>query len=127
MTTQTRKPITRTATIQTIGTVRVLWITRDKLTLAYRLETIASDLGGIAFQLEKAHQVGNDMPEVYHVLLNGHNTSCTCAGHSFRGKCKHTDALEALIRAGKIEVPARQVNPVCFECRKPYAECSCTI
>ena len=77
------KPITRIANMQTIGNVRVLWITRDKLTIAYRLESIPSELGGIAFQLSKAHQVGNEEPEVYHVLLNGTHTSSTCAGHSF--------------------------------------------
>jgi hypothetical protein len=25
------------------------------------------------------------------------------------------------------EMTARQVNPTCWECKKPYAECTCTI
>jgi len=100
--TRTRKPPTRSASLQTVA--GVLWITRGPLTVAYRLERIPTELGGVAFQLSKAHQGGADEPEVYHVLLNGRDTSCTCAGHSYGGgrPCKHISALEALTAAGKL-------------------------
>jgi hypothetical protein len=102
----------RKATLQTIGNVLVLWLTTGKLTIGYQLERIDSELGGTAFRLAKAHQGGNDEPEVYHVLLHGWQTSCDCAGHSYTGHCKHVEGLEALIKAGKIEAPATISNPI---------------
>jgi hypothetical protein len=92
----------RRASLQTIGNVRVLWLVSDRNTTAYRLEAIPSQLGGQAFQLEKAHQGGTEEPETYHVLLNGVFSSCDCAGHGFRNKCKHLDGLSALVAAGRL-------------------------
>jgi hypothetical protein len=39
----------------------------------------------------------------YDVLLalDGRHT-CDCAGHSYRGRCKHVDGLAALVMAGRL-------------------------
>lgn len=99
---RTKKSVVRKATVQTIGGATVLWLTAGKLTTAYRLERLDTEIGGVAFQLSKAHQCGDDEPEVYRVLLNGWDTSCTCPGHTFHNHCKHVDSLAALLAAGKV-------------------------
>lgn len=102
MSTLIRKP--SVAKLVQVGNTQVLWLTRGKLTTAYRLEQIRCEIGGVAFQLSKAHQGGEEEPEVYHVWLNGHDSSCTCAGNSLRGKCKHVDGIRALIRAAALSL-----------------------
>jgi hypothetical protein len=97
----------------TLGTMTngkmVLWITQDGETRGYLLTPLASDFG-TAYQLLKADN-GDSQTEKYDVLLNGREISCTCPGHTYRHKCKHVDALLALVRAGKLCVPEPEQQP----------------
>jgi hypothetical protein len=66
----------------------------------YYLEAIPADFG-TGFKLEK---FACDGGELYQVNLDpdaGTNT-CTCKGHSYRGRCKHVEALAVLRKAGRI-------------------------
>jgi hypothetical protein len=103
--TKTRKPQTRTANLQTIGTTRVLWLSVGKLTNAYKLEALESDFG-TAFRLSKADQ-GDGTSETYDVcLLEAGRSTCECKGHlahAHKGTvCKHIAALGVLTKQGKI-------------------------
>jgi hypothetical protein len=92
----------RAARVERLGTSTVLWLTDARnRTTAYALTRIASDLGGVAFQLHKAHQGGGE-PEVYSVLIHGADSVCDCIGHAHHGRCKHVDGLAALLAAGKV-------------------------
>jgi hypothetical protein len=108
MKTATRKNETRTAKVQKIGASTILWLTVGKLTTAYRVEKIASQIGGKAFRLEKADQ-GDGQPEVYDVLCDGQHSTCDCKGFSRYGMsaasgtgCKHVAGCQAAIASGKL-------------------------
>ncbi|HZY87334.1 MAG TPA: hypothetical protein VFE78_21035 [Gemmataceae bacterium] len=59
---------------------------------------------GRAFRLRKLEADGG---EVYDVLLDADGPTCGCPGHSYRGACKHLDALLALQAQGKLDaIPA---------------------
>jgi hypothetical protein len=64
----------------------------------YHLTRLPSDFG-TAFELRKSACCGE---EVYHVLLNGAESSCECKGHLRWGKCKHVSALARLLEMGRI-------------------------
>jgi hypothetical protein len=66
----------------------------------YYLETIPADFGA-GFRLEK---FACDGGELYYVNLDPDSgtNSCTCKGHSYRGRCKHVEALAVLRKAGRI-------------------------
>jgi hypothetical protein len=103
--TKTRKPETRTANLQTIGTTRVLWLTVGKLTNAYKLEALESDFGK-AYKLTKADN-GSGETESYDVcLMPAGRSICCCKGHlahAHKGTvCKHIAALGVLTKQGKI-------------------------
>ena len=40
--------------------------------------------------------------ESHEVLLDGRRSSCTCAGHTFTGGCKHVSALMRLKAEGRV-------------------------
>jgi hypothetical protein len=64
----------------------------------YYLEPISSDFGN-AFRLTKVKGEWDGLrrlDEPYDVLLNGRESSCTCKGHTYRGRCKHVDGLTTL-------------------------------
>jgi hypothetical protein len=98
---KTQKTRERKATIQTIGTAKVLWLTVGKLTTAYRLEELKADFG-TAFRLCKAYQGGNAEPEAYDILLAEEGATCECMGFLRHGHCKHADALAKLHQLGKV-------------------------
>jgi hypothetical protein len=106
MTTKTRKP-ERTAKVMKISETIVLWLTVNKLTAAYRVSPIASQIGGRAFRLEKADQ-GDGAAEVYDVLLDGQHSTCDCKGFARYGMsaagtgCKHVAGCQAAITSGKL-------------------------
>jgi hypothetical protein len=83
----------------------LLWITKDDETYGYVLTPLTSEIGGVGYRLGKASADG--CTEEYDVLLHGRETSCTCPGHTYRSKCKHVDALLALISAGKLPAPKK--------------------
>lgn len=100
-----RKP-RRKVRYVTLGTMtngkRVVWLTQDANARAYVLTELRSDIGGRAFRLGKADN-GDGKMETYDVLIHEQQSSCTCAGHTYRpGKCKHILCLRALVAAGKI-------------------------
>jgi hypothetical protein len=69
----------------------------------YRVEEIPTELGGRAFRLEPA--MGDKLAAGetdYCVLVNGHDSSCTCAGHQFSGGCKHVSSLLHFAAEGRI-------------------------
>jgi hypothetical protein len=68
----------------------------DTLTY-YRVTPLPSQFG-TAFRLQKV-VTGN---ETYDVLLDGRESSCTCKGNTYRGRCKHVDGLTILRQRGLI-------------------------
>jgi hypothetical protein len=127
------------AHVSKIGDAVILWLTVNKDITAYRVRPLDSQMGGIAFRLEKADK-GNGASEVYDVLLDGQQSRC-CRGFEKHGMCKdgkgckHIAGLMAAVTAQQLPIPAskpatepaRKVHPDCFECGKPYAECNCTV
>jgi hypothetical protein len=108
MTTETQTPKTttktRSANIATLTNGKqALWLTVGDERSAYLVTPLASDFGA-AFHLSKTIDGDGKGGEEYDVLLHGQQSSCTCPGHSFRSKCKHLDALTALVQSGKLAV-----------------------
>lgn len=94
-----------------------LTITAGNATVVYRLTEIGSDIGGRGFQLSKAQADGGD---VYHVLIADEvATSCDCCGWLAHSRCKHVDALQAVLDSGELppldpepEPPAAILDPL---------------
>jgi hypothetical protein len=80
----------------------VLAITIGKEEGVYAIRPIPADFG-VAYRLIKGDLVEEpdntlrlrDAAE-YDVLLNGRESSCTCKGNTYRGRCKHVDGLTTL-------------------------------
>jgi hypothetical protein len=90
----------RTATLATMTNGdALLLLAAGGVTTGYKLRPAASAFGR-AFWLGKYSEDGDG--EEYDVLLHGPETSCTCKGNTYRGKCKHVDALTKLIQLGKL-------------------------
>jgi hypothetical protein len=68
----------------------------------YALRPILSQVGGRAFELVKLGVEADG--EVYHICLTGApgQDSCDCKGFCRWSRCKHRDALAALIAAGSL-------------------------
>jgi hypothetical protein len=81
------------------GKGAIVEITVGKETDFYFVDKVPSDFG-TAFELEKCNYDGDD--ETYHVNLDGQRSSCTCPGHTYKGKCKHVDGLQVLVNLGKL-------------------------
>ena len=111
---RTRQPATkkaRSATVQPLaGGGTVVWLTVNGQALAYRLTPLASDFGA-AFRIRKCVYAEGKRGEEYDVLLFGKQSSCTCPGHTYRGHCKHVEALAALVQSGKLAVPEPEPAP----------------
>ncbi len=105
--TRTRKPRSpqpRSATLTTMTHGKLcLWLAIGDTIGSYTLTPLPSDFG-TAYRLGKATADG--CSEEYDVLLAGRESSCTCKGNTFRGHCKHVEALQALIQSGKLAGPA---------------------
>ena len=81
------------------GNPGVVQISVGKKSADYYCWPRPSDFGA-AFELEK---FGTQGGERYHVLLSEDGQhSCECKGFLRWGRCKHTDGLAALTRAGKL-------------------------
>lgn len=61
------------------------------------------DFGEAAWELSKL--VKGQAMTVYHVLLDGKNSSCSCPGHESHRHCKHLDAIQFLTRTGQLPKP----------------------
>ena len=109
-----RKPARKPERSATLGTTTsgktILWLSQDGVLRAYVLTPLPSEIGGAAYRLGKADN-GDGHAEEYDVLLHGRETSCTCPGHTYRGKCKHVEALEALTAAGKLAAAKPEAKP----------------
>jgi hypothetical protein len=153
---RTRKPVTRSAKVVRLGDAVILWITTNRVVTAYRVRPLESQMGGIAFRLEKADR-GDGETEVYDVLLDGQESRCCCRGFEKYGMCKdgkgckHIAGLSAALAAGQLPAapkpqqvapqPPSEAKPApapaslaehsyyCPECRTHYtgAFCNCTI
>jgi hypothetical protein len=64
----------------------------------YRVLPLAADFGR-AFELVI---VGCRFGAFYHVAFNGAEPSCTCPGGTYRGICKHSVAVAALVAGGAL-------------------------
>jgi hypothetical protein len=115
--TKTRKPQTRKAHVSQIGGSVILWLTVDKNVTAYRVRPLESQMGGIAFRLEKADK-GHGETEVYDVLLDGQQSRCCCRGFEKHGMCKdgkgckHIAGCQAAVAAGQLQAaPKPEAKP----------------
>ncbi|HEY7330140.1 MAG TPA: SWIM zinc finger family protein [Gemmataceae bacterium] len=90
----------RSATLSTTNNGKmVLWLTQGGDARAY----ILSQVQGYIL-LGKADN-GDGHMEGYQIFFDDYGTTCTCKGFEFRSKCKHVEALQALIAAGKLPSP----------------------
>ncbi len=78
-------------------------ITQDDVPSHYWISAVSSDYGR-AFKVE---HVGHEGGPSYDVCLeeNGQADSCTCKGNTFGNWCRHTEALRALDKAGRLPKP----------------------
>jgi hypothetical protein len=77
--------------------VAVITVGKDEAD--YFVDRIPADWG-TAFKVEK---IGLECQEgAYHVQLDGEKRSCTCMGFTRWQRCKHSDGLAALVKAGKL-------------------------
>jgi hypothetical protein len=85
------------------GTPDLLELTTNGKTFGYWLSVVGSDFGS-GFSLKKC---AGDGQETYfvHVWHDHLSDSCDCAGGTFKGKCKHQDAIRGLIQQGKLPAP----------------------
>jgi len=80
----------------------------------YGVEPIKSEIGGAAFAITRLDIV-DEMP-VYHVrFMSAKVVECDCPGGTYRGKCKHADAVAKLIELGKLPGPAPKATPIVDE------------
>ena len=81
----------------------------------YHVEEIPAP-GGRAFLLHRTEDAVTSDPdheERYGVFItNAQDTTCECKGHAAHGRCKHVDALAALLAAGHIDHPGNRPEPV---------------
>jgi len=80
-----------------VGAVHVLLSGRRKAD-GYEIIPLSTDLGGCAFRWFKSGG------ESYDVLANGRESSCTCAGWSYTGGCKHLQNTFELLQLGVLKV-----------------------
>jgi hypothetical protein len=108
MLTKERTKGTRTKPARTakLGAVvngwRALLLTVAGRTCGYYLEEIRADFGRV-FKLTKFdHEPGDEHEYRVNIDTSANATSCDCNGHTYRDRCKHTDALATLIAAHKL-------------------------
>jgi hypothetical protein len=74
------KPAGRTARVQRLNNLLILWITEGKKIDAYKLTPIPADFG-VGIELQKADQ-GSGENEAYQVNVIGRDSLCCCKGSS---------------------------------------------
>jgi hypothetical protein len=69
----------------------------------YHVDEIPTQLGGQAFRLTPSvlDTLANGETE-YVILVNAHDSSCSCAGHQFTGGCKHLSSLLHFTEGGAL-------------------------
>jgi hypothetical protein len=73
----------------------LLALTVNGVRQVYWVSAIDSALGGRCFELRKFRSA-----DAYHVRLAHDGHTCDCPAGTFRGQCKHQDALAALTARG---------------------------
>jgi hypothetical protein len=70
----------------------------------YWISELPTAIPGRAFHLTRFGHTGDDADGDYRVLVgsNPADTSCECKGWAYRGRCKHTAGLAALVAARKL-------------------------
>ena len=137
MATATKSPKiqTRSAKVVRLGDAVILWLTTGRDITAYRVRPLESQMGGIAFRLEKADK-GDGQRETYDVLIDGPRSLCCCKGFEQHGLCKdgkgckHIAGLTAALDAGQLQAapkpeakPAPEVQPEAKPApRQPWCE-----
>lgn len=95
----------RTANIQQIGeNAYRLILTINGERRGYYVEPFAA-MYGLGFHLTKfLTQQKAGEPTGYDVLIDGAHgaNQCGCKVHEYRGRCKHVEAITALVRSGKL-------------------------
>ncbi|HEY7427450.1 MAG TPA: hypothetical protein VH682_24665 [Gemmataceae bacterium] len=119
-------------TSDTSDTIHLVTITANGKREMYWVEPIPSDFGTACTFLK----LGTSDRHEVNLGADGLH-ECDCKGMARYNRCRHVATALILLDAGLLrpsprpehaaEVPARQVSPACFNCHKPYAECSCTI
>src|SRR5262245_17724673 len=103
-TTKTRKPQARSVRLMQVGGAQVLAITKGKDVTFYGLVELDHGFGQAAFRLSKANR-GNGPGEEYDVLIDGARSSCECLGFLSHRHCKHLESIDALVKAGSLQLP----------------------
>jgi hypothetical protein len=69
----------------------------------FYLREIPADFGR-GFQLDKfATDPGSDPTETrYHLHAENGEVACTCKGYVYKDRCKHSDAVRALLELGRL-------------------------
>jgi hypothetical protein len=79
----------------------------------YYIQPVPADFG-LGFHVEKFDvEKVEGAPSEYDVnidLQRGYH-SCTCKGNTYCGHCKHVESILALIKSGKLAVPAAKQQP----------------
>jgi hypothetical protein len=75
-------------------------LTKHGRATTYHVLPLSTDLGGAAFRWHKLDGSG----DVYDLLLNGSDTSCSCAGWAFTDSCKHLHCTKKLLDLGVLQV-----------------------
>src|SRR5689334_15625607 len=91
-----RKPQPRSLNFIPLGATgpHALIIRQGDTLKGYWLSEIPCDIGGRAFQLEKARAAGG---ESYTVRVEDGRAACDCPAGTYRGRCKHADAILTLL------------------------------
>lgn len=114
MVAQTRKPPQRRLQLyNATGSPMLLEMQIGNESYAYWVKRIHADYG-LGFEFKKCPDV--IIPyfelETYHVHYDPARqlSTCDCLGGTHHGNCKHQAAIVALIKAGKISIPAPRTN-----------------
>ena len=97
-----RKPVERKLALLNLPTDEfwgALILTVNGEAEGYAIKQIPADFG-IAWEVYKARE-----QKTYHVHAEGADFTCDCPGGTYRGKCKHQDAVRKLISLGKLQAP----------------------
>jgi hypothetical protein len=78
----------------------ILTLRVDGVATHYGLDRLAHEYGP-AVGLYRLTKFGSSAGQV--VTLAGGAARCTCPGFRFRGRCRHVDALAALVESGRLQ------------------------
>lgn len=83
------------------GSWYLISIQDPRETTFYLLTPIPADFG-VAFLVEKQDEQGTAATYRVNTGDRNHWPECDCAGHAYRGHCRHVTGIRALQQAGKL-------------------------